>query len=74
MLAHNNLQEDLQSVDLEKAANSGLSDLPGVEQFELLRSLVEIVAKRYAMSPFLALSRFGPELEVDGVTGLKHLA
>ena len=49
------LQENFQSVDLENAANSCLANLPGVEQLELLRSLVEIVAQRYAISPLLDL-------------------
>ena len=63
------LQKNFQSVDLENAANSCLANLPGVEQVELLRSLVEIVAERNAISPLLALSRFGPELNDDWVAG-----
>ena len=64
----------LKIIDRENAANSCLANLPGVEQLELLGAFVEIVAERNAISPFLDLSRFGPELEVDGVTGLEHLA
>ena len=73
-----------------------MTNLPGVEQFELLGAFVEIVAERNAISPFLDLdnllslgnvqaslhcarliagfSRFGPELEVDGIAGAQHAA
>ena len=85
------LKEHFQTIDLKNTYQTSLSDLPGVEQFELLRSLVKIVAERYAISPLLDLdnllslgnvqaslhcalliagfSRFGPELEIDGVAG-----
>ena len=54
----------------EDAANSCLANLPGVEQLELLCSLVEIVAQRYAISPLLDFTAFRPQLDVDGVTCL----
>ena len=67
-------KEHFKIIYAENAANSGLTNLPGVEQLELLGSLVEIVAQRYAISPLLDLSRFGPELEVDGGAGAQHAA
>ena len=40
-----NLEKYRDTIDLKNTGQTGLSDLPGVEQFELLRSLVEIVAQ-----------------------------
>ena len=48
--------------------------LSAIEQFELLRTLVEIVAQRYAISPLLDLSRFRPQFQVHRVTSLEHLS
>ena len=62
------------TIDLEDADVTHLANLLAVEQFDLACAFVEIVAERNAISPLLDLSRFGPEFEVDGVAGLKHLA
>ena len=51
-----------------------LSDLSAVEQFDLPCSFVEIVAKRDAVLPFLDFSAFRPELDINGVARLEHLA
>ena len=47
------LQKHFEIIHTENAANSCLANLPGVEQLELLRSLIEIIAKRHAVPPFL---------------------
>ena len=38
------LQKHFEIIHAENAANSGLSDLVAVQQLELLRALIEIVA------------------------------
>ena len=62
------------AVDLENANITYLADLPAVEQFHLACALIEIIAKRHAVPPFLDFTAFRPQLDVDGVAGLKHLA
>ena len=62
------------AVNLEDADITHLADLPAVEQFHLACALIEIIAKRHAVPPFLDFSRFGPELDVYWVTSLEHLA
>ena len=62
------------SVDLEDAADAGLAYLMRVKQFELLGALIEVIAQGDAVLPFLDLSALGPELEVNGVARLEHLA
>ena len=43
-----------------------------VEQFELLGTLVEIVAQGDAVAPALDFPALGPELNVNRVSGLEH--
>ena len=62
----------LYSVDFEDAANTGLSNLVRVEQFELLGALVEVVAQRDAVAPALYFPALGPEFDVNRVAGLEH--
>ena len=62
------------AVELENANITYLADLPAVEQFHLACALIEIIAKRHAVPPFLDLSRFGPELDVYWVAGAQHAA
>ena len=64
------LQKHFESVDLEDAYISHLADLPAVEQFHLACALIEIIAKRHAVPPFLDFTAFRPQLDVDGVTCL----
>ena len=64
----------LYSVDLEDAADAGLAYLVRVEQFELLGTLVEVVAQGDAVAPALDLPTLCPELEVNRVSGLEHPA
>ena len=45
-----------------------------IEQLELLGALIEVVAKGDAVAPALDLTRLGPELDVNGVARLEHLA
>ena len=58
------------AINFEHADIPQLSDLAAVEQFDLPCSLVEIVAKRNAVLPFLDLARFRPQLDVHWVTSL----
>ena len=44
------------AVDLEDADITHLADLPAVEQFDLSCSLIEIIAERDAVPPFLDFS------------------
>ena len=62
------------AVDLEDAADAGLAYLVRVQQFELLGALVEVVAQGDAVAPALDLPALGPELQVNGVARLEHLA
>ena len=62
------------AVDLENADITDLPDLMRVQKFHLARTLIEIVAKRDAVLPFLDLPTLGPELDVNGVASLEHLA
>lgn len=48
------------AVNFKNAANSGLPDLVAEQQLELLRAFVEIVAKRYAISPLLDFTALDP--------------
>ena len=64
------LQKHFESIDLEDADISHLADLPAVEQFHLACALIEIIAKRHAVPPFLDFTAFRPQLDVDGVTRL----
>lgn len=68
------LQKHFKIIHAENATNSGLSDLVAVQQFELLRAFVEIVAKRYAISPFLDFTALNPQLYIHRVTSLEHHA
>ena len=45
-----------------------------VQQLELLGALIEVVAQGDAVLPFLDLPAFRPELQVNGVARLEHLA
>ena len=62
------------AVNFKNAANSGLPDLVAVQQFELLRAFVEIVAERYAISPLLDFTALDPQLYIHWVAGFEHLA
>ena len=55
MILEKLLQKNLESVDLEDAADAGLAYLVRVEQLELLCSLVEVVAQGDAVAPALDL-------------------
>lgn len=68
------LQKHFESVDLEDADITNLADLPAVEQFHLASALIEIIAKRHAVPPFLDFTAFRPQLDVDGVSCFEHLA
>ena len=68
------LEKHFQAVDLEDAADAGLSYLVRVEQLELLGALIEIIAQGDAVAPTLDLTALGPELQVNRVTGLEHPA
>ena len=68
------LQKHLHIIHTENAANSGLPDLVAVQQFELLRAFVEIVAERYAISPLLDFTALDPQLYIHWVAGFEHLA
>ena len=70
----NCLHKHFEIIHAENAANSGLPDLVAVQQLELLRALIEIIAKRHAVPPLLYFTAFRPQLDVDGVTCLEHLA
>ena len=63
-----------EAVDLEDAADAGLAYLMRVKQFELLGSLVEVVAQGDAVAPALDFPAFSPELQVNRVSGLEHPA
>ena len=63
-----------EAVDLEDAADAGLSYLVRVEQLELLGALVEVIPQRDAVAPALDLPALGPELQVKRVSGLEHPA
>ena len=45
-----------------------------VKQLELLGALIEIVAQGDAVAPALDLPALRPELQVNGVASLEHLA
>ena len=62
------------AVYFKDADIADLADLSAVEQFDLSCSLVEIVAERNAVAPFLDFSAFRPELDVNGVARFEHLA
>ena len=62
------------AIDLEDADITHLADLSTVEQFHLASALIEIIAERHAVPPFLDLSRFGPEFDVYWVARFEHLA
>ena len=68
------LQEHFESVNLEHTNIPQLANLSAVEQLDLSCSLVEIVAERDAVAPFLDFSAFRPELDVNGVARFEHLA
>ncbi len=61
-----------EAIDLEDAADAGLSYLVRVEQFELLGALVEVVAQGDAVAPALDLPALGPELQVNWVACREH--
>ncbi len=61
-------------IDFEDTDIPHLADLPAVEQFHLACALIEIIAKRHAVPPFLYFTAFRPQLDVDGVTCFEHLA
>lgn len=56
------------------AHQAGLPDLVAVQQFELLRALVEIIAQRYAVSPLLDFTALDPQLYIHWVASFEHLA
>ena len=62
------------AINLEHTDQSGGPDLPAVQQLELLGALIEIVAQWDAVAPALDLPTLSPELEVNGVARLEHLA
>ena len=62
------------AVDLEDAADAGLAYLVRIQQLELLGALIEIVSQGDAVAPALDLSALRPELDVNGVARLEHLA
>ena len=62
-----------EAVDLEDAADAGLSYLVRVEQLELLGALVEVVAQGDAVAPALDLPALGPELQVNRVANLEQV-
>ena len=62
------------AVYLEDAAYAGLAYLMRVQQLELLGALIEVVAQRDAVLPFLNLTALGSEHDVNGVARLEHLA
>ena len=68
------LQKHFKIIHAENAANSGLPDLVAVQQLELLRAFVEIVAKRYAISPLLDFTAHDPQLYIHWVASFEHLA
>ena len=69
-----NLEKYRNTVDLEDAADAGLTYLMRVKQLELLGALIEIVAQGDAVAPALDLPALRPELDVNGVARLEHLA
>ena len=62
-----------EAVDLEDAADAGLSYLVRVEQLELLGALVEVVAQGDAVAPALDIPALGPELQVNRVANLEQV-
>ena len=64
----------LYSVNLENTYQTGSANLSAVEQFELLRALIEVVAQGDAVAPALDLPALGPELDINRVAGLEHPA
>ena len=68
------LQKNFHIIDHEHARQARLANLPRVQELELLRTFVEIVAQRYAISPLLDLSRFRPQFQVHWVTSFQHFA
>ena len=74
MIVHITSQKHFQTVHLEHADQSGSPNLSAVQQLELLGALIEVVAQGDAVAPALDLPAPGPELEVNGVARLEHLA
>ena len=69
-----NLEKYRNTVNLENTYQTSCANLPAVEQLELLGALVEVVAQGDAVAPALDLPALGPELDVNGVARLEHLA
>ena len=61
-------------INAEHADQTGCPDLAAVQQLEQLGALIEVVAQWDAVAPALDLPALGPELEVNGVPRLEHLA
>jgi len=51
-----------------------LPDLVAEQQLELLRAFVEIVAKRYAISPLLDFTALDPQLYIHWVASFEYLS
>ena len=68
------LEKYRNTVNLENTYQTGCTNLPTVEQLELLGTVVEVVSQGDAVAPALDLPAFGPELEVNRVAGFEHLA
>lgn len=68
------LEVNGQAVYLKNTNDTKLSYLLTIEQFEALRSFVEVIAERDAVVPLLDFSAFRPQLDIDGVAGFQHLA
>ena len=62
------------AIYFEDAADAGLAYLMRVQQLELLGALIEVIAQGDAVAPALYLTALGPELQVNGVARLEHLA
>ena len=61
------------AIYFEDAHITDLPNLATVKQLDLACPLIENVAERNAISPLLDFSRFGPELEVDGLSILRSV-
>lgn len=68
------LQKHFHVINAEHADQSGCPDLTAIKQFELLCSLVKVVAQGDAVAPALDLPALGPELDINRVAGLEHPA
>ena len=64
------LEKNGQAVYLKNTYVPDGTYLMAVEQFHLASALIEIIAKRHAVPPFLDFTAFRPQLDVDGVTCL----